>query len=359
MNIAKLRLVNQRLIDKPFTNAADVVHWFGAMQSQDYPNAKWAIGQRMRAATDRSLDDAFNAGEVVRVHAMRPTWHFIAADDLRWILALTSPRVHMFNGGPYRRLELGDVVFRKAHALFRQALAGGKHLTRAELGELLRSKRIVATGQRIAYIAMQAELDGVICSGPIRGKQRTYALVDERVPGQRTLKGDEALAELAHRYFTSHGPATAHDFAWWSGLTITEAKRATQMLTRELESTVLAGKTYWLGGLLPAKVRAPVVHLLPNYDEHVVAYRDHNPSLDPRTPDALRGWGNALTAHLICLNGLVVGGWRRDVVSDHVAVRLALPIRLTAGENTALERALKGYGAFMELPVTHTREKLP
>jgi hypothetical protein len=353
LNIARLRLANQRLVDRPFDNPADVVRWLGALQSQDYPNAKWGIAQRMRSATNRALDAAFNAGEIVRLHALRPTWHFIAADDLHWILALTSPRVQAANARVYRNLELDDVVLNKAHGIFARALEGGRSLTRAELGKALASKRIAATGQRLAYVAMHAELDGVICSGPMRGNAHTYALVDERVRSGRVIKGDEALAELASRYFTSHGPATAHDFAWWSGLTIAEAKRAAQMIERELTAVSVDGKTYWLPSATPAKVKPPVVHLLPNYDEHVVAYRDHGPSLDPRTPDALRGWGNGLTTHMICLNGLVVGGWRRTIAADHVALRLALPIRLSAPEATALKRAIKRYGEFIELPVEH------
>ena len=324
-----------------------MVRWLGAVQSQDYPNAKYAIALRMQAGTDARVSAAFDAGEIVRTHALRPTWHFLAADDLRWILALTGPRVQLANAAQYRRMELDDVVLKKAHAVIRKALQDGQYRTRAELAAILDAKGIRASGQRAAYIAMHAELHGLICSGPTRGKQHTYALVDERVPKGKSFTGDQALAELARRYFTSHGPATLHDFAWWSGQTVGAGKRAVEMLGSDLESMALAGKTYWLTDGVAAKMRAPVMHLLPNYDEHVVAYRDHGPSLDPRNPHALYGWGNGLTPHLVVLNGLVIGGWKRRVERDRVVITPSVPVPLQVREQRALERAAAEYGRYL------------
>ena len=331
--------------------AADVVRWLGAVQSQDYPNAKYAIALRMQASTDAQVSRAFDAGEIVRTHALRPTWHFLAADDLRWILALTGPRVQLANAAQYRRMELDDVVLNKAHTVIRKALQDRQYRTRAELAAILEAKGIRASAQRGTYIAMHAELHGLICSGPARGKQHTYALVDERVPKGKSFAGDEALAELARRYFTSHGPATLHDFAWWSGQTVGAAKRAVEMLGDGLESSVIAGKTYWFTDGVAVKMRAPVVHLLPNYDEHVVAYRDHGPSLDPRNPHALYGWGNALTPHLVVLNGLVIGGWKRRADRDGVVIEPSVPVPLQAREQRALEWAAAEYSRYLGEPV--------
>jgi hypothetical protein len=350
--IARLRLLNQRLVGARMHSAAAVVRWFGAVQAQDYPAAQWGLALRMTGVGNETIQAAFNAGEFVRTHAMRPTWHFVAAEDLRWLLELTSPRVHTVNGHMYRKLELDDVVFRRAHAIFTKTLAGGKHATRAELAHALEAKRIPASGQRLAYLVMHAELAGLICSGPVRGKHHTYMLVDERIAPTRTYAREEALSMLATRYFASHGPATAHDFSWWSGLTVAEARRATQLLSADFTSIDMAGKTYWL----PTTARSAVskqttVHLLPNYDEHVVAYRDHGPSIDPRAPRVLDGWGNALTAHLVVVNGLVVGGWRRTIDPKQVIVRLTLPIPLRKSELAALERAALVYGEFLGLPV--------
>ncbi len=347
MNIAIQRLVNQRLIDKPFETAGEAVGWFGAVQSQDYPNAKWGVAQRMRAATDATLDHAFNAGEIVRVHAMRPTWHFIAARDLPWIQQLTGPRVHVANGYVYRNYELDKAILKKSRAVITKALAGGNQLTRAELGKLLEKNRIVVSGIRLAYIVMHAELDGIVCSGPLRGKQHTYMLVDERIRGATMLRGDAASAELARRYFRSHGPATAQDFAWWSGFTGTQAKQATALIEDELVVETWEGRSFYFYDDIQARFRKPMVHLLPNYDEHVVAYRNHNPSLDPRTPNALRNWGNALTAHLVVLDGLVIGGWRKTVKANRADINFILPIPMQTNERKALEAAIKRYAAFV------------
>ncbi|HEY0674529.1 MAG TPA: winged helix DNA-binding domain-containing protein [Longimicrobiales bacterium] len=352
LDIARLRLLSQRLIGKAFEEPAHAVRWLGAVQAQDFAGAKWGVALRTKDADDARLESAFNAGEIIRTHALRPTWHFIARDDLRWMLALTSARVHMMNGGQYRRMELDDVVLRRTRAVITKALANGRYLTRAELGAELQKKRIVTDGQRLAYIAMHAELEGLICSGPVRGKQHTYALVDERVGAASAPAREEALAMLARRYFASHGPATAHDFAWWSGLTVTEAKRAAQMLADELTCATFEGKTYWFAPELPdLKVKKPIIHMLPNYDEHVVAYRDHGPSLDPRTPRALDGWGNALTSHLVVVNGLVVGGWRRSVERTRAVIQLKVPLSLKTTERNAIRREVNRYGKFLGLPV--------
>jgi hypothetical protein len=351
-NIAHLRLQNQRLLDRPFQKPADVVHWLGAVQSQDYPGAKWGVGQRMAAATDAGLDAAFNAGEILRTHILRPTWHFVTPADLPWMLELSGPRVNQTNVGMYRRLELDDAFFKRTHKIIRKALQDGNYRTRNELGAILAAKGMTAVGQRIAYIAMQAETAGLICSGPVRGKQQTYALVEERTPHRPKHSRDEALAMLATRYFTSHGPATAYDFAWWSGLTVGDARRGIQMLDRSFESVEFENKIYVMRQeAASAPPTLPVVHLLPNYDEHVVAYRDHGPSLDPHTPNALDGWGNALTAHIVVRNGLVVGGWRRTVEAERIAARFDVRIPFKRTETAALKRALGDYARFMGKPV--------
>jgi hypothetical protein len=352
LNIAKERLSNQRLVGERFDAAADVVRWLGAVQAQDYPAAKWGLALRMNEATNDAIDAAFIAGAILRTHVMRPTWHFVAPEDLRWLLALTGPRVQSANARVYRRLELDDVVFRRARAILTKALEGGHSLTRSELGDVLQTKRIVARGQRLAFLIMYAELAGLICSGPLRANQHTYALLEERVPRAPVFGQEEALSILARRYFTSHGPATAHDFAWWSGLTVTHAKRALDSVKGQFESVQTNGKTYWLPPTTTlASTNQPMLHLLPNYDEHVVAYRDHAPSLDPRAPRALDGWGSTLTAHLVVVNGLIVGGWRRRLEPDRVVVQLNRPIPLRPKELTGLKRAARDYGDFLGLPV--------
>jgi hypothetical protein len=351
--IARLRLASQRLTDSKFDNPTDVVRWFGGVQAQDFPFAKWGIGLRMNDPSDATVTDAFNRGEILRTHALRPTWHFLARDDFRWIMELTGRRVHQSNAALYRRLEVDDVVYRKARKLIMNALKDGNYLTRTELAAVLGTKGLVCAGQRMAYIAMRAELDAIICSGPLKGNKQTYALVDERVPTMAKLSFDEALTELARRYFTSHGPATLHDFAWWSGMTIAHGRRATEMLGADVASVHFDDKTYWMtAGLEPARFRSPVAHLLPNYDEHIVAYRDHQPSLDPGAPDALKGWGNGSTTHVVIRDGIAIGGWKRTADGDAPVARMYIRMPINDAERRAVGRAAAAYADFLGLPIS-------
>ena len=224
--IAVQRLDNQRLARQGPRDPADLVAWFGAVQAQDYPAAKWALALRMPdGTTDAGIERAFNDGRILRVHVMRPTWHFVAASDLHWMLELTAPRVHRALTYGYRKLALDLATRNRAAGVIERAVGGGQSLTRAELGACLARAGVVATGVRLALLTAHAELEKVICSGPQRGKQSTYALLAQRAADPTRLSRDEALAELTGRYFRSHGPATIRDFVWWSGLTIADAKR--------------------------------------------------------------------------------------------------------------------------------------
>ena len=353
MNLATLRLHNQRLVGPPLASPREAVRWLGAVQAQDYQGGKWGVAQRTAGADDAALDRAFDAGEILRLHAMRPTWHFVAPEDVRWVLGLTSPRVHAVNGHMYRRLELDEPVFRRAHSIFTRALRDGRCQTRGELAEALEADGIPARGQRLAYLVMHAELEGLLCSGPRQGKQHSYALLEERAPPVPTLSREEALAALAGRYFASHGPATPHDFAWWSGLTVTDARRGIDSLGTSVERVEVDGTAYWMVDSPAAPVPdGPMVHLLPNYDEHVVAYRNHGPTVHPGAREALRGWANAaLDAHLLCVDGLITGGWKRALGKQSAELRVNPLVPLSAEDRAALRRAADDYGRFVGLPV--------
>lgn len=354
-DLAKRRLHNQRLIGAPFETVPEVVRWLCAVQAQDYAGAKWALAQRSTGADSATLDALFAEGAILRTHVMRPTWHFVLPDDIRWMLALTRPRVRAAMASYDRKLELDDAVFARSHARLAAALEGGRHRTRKELAAVLEAGGIAARGQRLGHLMMRAELDAVVCSGPLQGKQFTYALLEERVPPARPRTREEALAELAQRYFASHGPATVRDFAWWSGLTMPDARAGLEEVRPQLEQATVDGNAYWLASpARPVSLPVPALHLLPNYDEHVVAYRDHGPSLDTGAPRALDGWGSALTAHLVVRNGLVVGGWRRTLEKKRVVVKLTLPVVLNPSEQAALEAAAESYGRFLGLPVVLT-----
>jgi hypothetical protein len=277
---------------------------------------------------------------------MRPTWHFVAPADLRWLLALTAPRVHAANAYYYRKLEVDDATCVRAVAAIARALDGGNHLTRDELAASLRAAGVSAAGPRLAYVMMRAELDAVICSGPRRGKQHTYALVDERVPPAPARTRDEGLAELARRYVTGHGPAQVGDLAWWSGLTVADARRGLELAG--LPSRDVDGKTYWTGPRTRRKApTGAMVHLLPNYDECLIAFQDRGDALDPRVedPDV-----EVLSHHFVLSNGRLVGGWRRAQSKGTVLVDCRLLADLDRDEHEALEAAVAGYGRFLGCP---------
>jgi hypothetical protein len=250
--------------------------------------------------TDAHIERAFNDGRILRTHVMRPTWHFVSAGDIRWLLELTARRVHQAIAFGRRHLELTDAIARRASRVIERSLSRRECMTRAELGQSLARAGIVATGVRLALITIYAEVEGVICSGPIRGRQHTYMLLEQRAPGAKRYSRDEALAALTKRYFQSHGPATVRDFVWWSGLTIADARRGLEIAQGRAET--VDGLTYWTIG--PRRPTAPArsVHLLPAYDEYVVAYRDM-----AAVPRANAFFG--LLPPAIVSNGQIIGTW--------------------------------------------------
>jgi hypothetical protein len=350
-DVARLRMHNERLIGTPFAKPDDAVRWLGAVQAQDYPGAKWAVAQRVKACTDADVERAFDDGAILRTHVMRPTWHFVMPEDIRWMLELTAPRVNAAMSYYDQRLELDLAVYRRSNAAIARALRGGNHLTRKELGFVLDRARIVARGQRLGHLMMRAELDAVVCSGPRRGKQFTYALLDERVPPAKTLTRERGMIELAARYFTSHGPATVRDFAWWSGLRVVDAKGAIESLGARIASTAIEGKTYWfVPGKAAARLDDPTIHLLPNYDEFLIAYQDHAISVDPELGGRARG--GIFDNYIIVLNGRVAGGWRRRSAGGETIIETELLVRLNEPQRSALRLAAERYASFLGSPVT-------
>lgn len=350
--IVRRRLANQFLVSPARRSVREIVAALGAVQAQDYGSAKWAIAMRTHGLTDGAVERAFGDGAIIRTHVMRPTWHFVAPADLRWLLALTAPRVHATNAHRYRELGIDREVFRRSHAIIAKALRGGAHLTRTELGQVLSRSRIdTAIPQRLPHLLMGAELDGVICSGPRRGKQFTYALLEERVPPRASMDREAALRELVVRYFTTRGPATPQDFAWWSGLTVNDARRGLDAAGDELERTTFEGRSYWTGPGAPRRrLSSPAAHLLPNFDEYFIGYRDRSAILQAAGSSKLER-GGTLSAHVIALDGQIVGGWTRRVSSSAVRVELTPVVRLTRDQRTAVENAAERYGAFLDLPV--------
>ncbi|HUI89209.1 MAG TPA: winged helix DNA-binding domain-containing protein [Anaerolineales bacterium] len=348
-DIPYLRLVNQHIVKSTFKKPEDVVRWLGAVQSQDYAAAKWAIAQREKNLTDSDIDQAFADGTILRTHVMRPTWHFVAPEDIRWLLALTAPRVHATNAYQYRRLELDKALFQRSNAVLTKALRDGHPLTRNELGLAFRQAGIEIDHLRLSYIIIHAELDALICSGARRGKQFTYALLDERAPANKTSTRDEALAELTRRYLTSRGPATEEDLIWWSGLSRNDGKAGIEMVKSKFENEKIDGKVYWFPSTSCRKNPANNAFLLPNFDEYIVGYADRSAIFDSSHTQKLDARSNPLFQHTIVINGQLAGTWKRTIKKDTVMIELHPFAPLTNSERKVVTIAAQNFGRFLEL----------
>lgn len=348
MGLAERRLFNQKLLGPPFGSADEAVRGLLAVQAQDYPGAKWALGRRVAGIDESAVDELLSSGAIVRTHVMRPTWHFVHRDDIRALLELTAPRVEAVSKYYLNKTGIDAALRKKSNDTLARALAGGARQTRTQLAERLKRAKIDAEGVKLAYLLMCAELDRVVISGGLRGKQHTYALFDEVVPAGKKRKREEILVEVTERYFASHGPALAQDFAWWSGLTIGEAKKgiaASSGLERD-------GEDY----LFAATDRAPPrdakgVLLLPNYDEYLIAYKDRSAAYVPgRFEGAEEG---LLNAHFVVVDGKLAGGWRREVDKKTIRVSAKVVIPLKSAQKAALkieaERYAKFFGRTLEL----------
>lgn len=350
--IPSQRLYHQHISQNRFERPDQIVDWLGAVQAQDYAAAKWALGLRLQNSSDAAIEQAFTEGAILRTHVLRPTWHFVTPANIRWMLALTAPRVHAFNAYQYRQFKLDASIFKKSQATLAGALHGGRQMTRAELGSVLREAAIPTDELRLTLLMMNAELEGVLCSGARQGKQFTYALLDERAPQARPMNKEEALAELARRYFTSRGPATLRDFVWWSGLTTTDARRGLEMIKSQLSEENIAGETYWLcAESTPTETSSPTAYLLPNYDEYVVAYTERGAIYDGLGNDKLDARGNVLFNYVIVIDGQVVGTWKRTIKKAAVEIELTPFGVLTAAQHQAVAHAAQRYGAFLGQPV--------
>lgn len=353
MDIPLYRLHNQRLSKTTFKTPDEVVRWLGAVQAQDYAGAKWALAQRMTDTTDAALDQAFADGSILRSHLLRPTWHFAAPEDIRWLLQLTGPRVQQGNAFMYRQSELDKATFKKSYLVLEKSLRDGRQLTRTELGTAFGKAGIIAKGVRLAYIIMSAELDGLIISGARRGKQFTYALLEERVPAVNAISREEALAEMSRRYFLTRGPATLQDFAWWSGLTMADSRKGIEMVKSMFIREIINGQEYWFNDSKPTKKEsAPRAFLLPNYDEYFIGLKDRSAIGEVARQANIPEYESALIGHVIILNGQIIGGWRRTLGKKEVRVETSLIAKLTKAEKGLIDDAAERFGQFLELPVS-------
>ena len=319
-DIAAQRLNRHHITAQTHSAARDVVAWFGAVQAQDFGAMKWGVGLRLREADDARVEAAIAGRTIVRTWPLRGTLHVVAAEDVRWLLALTGPRMLARAATRYRQLELDDATLQRTETVLQRALESGAQLTREEIARALQRSRIDPSGQRLIHIIQYAAIRGIICHGARRGRQFTFTLLDDWLPAQPPWERERALAELARRYFTSHGPAQLRDYVWWSGLTIADARRGIELVKGELESGEVEGVTYLCGpASIPTHDVKDTCVLLPYYDEYTVAYADRR-AISLRLKSApFPSRGGILDPVIVC-GGQVVGTWKRTLQRDRVAI---------------------------------------
>lgn len=345
-DIAAARLFNQQITATNFTRPEEIVRWFGAMQAQDYPMAKWAIGARIPGATEENVERAIADGKILRTHLMRPTWHFVAAEDIRWLMALSAPQLRSTSRATFRAFGLDAEICRRSNDLIAKMLEGGNHLTRGEIMAELKNSGIDSDNYRASYLMYSAEIDSVVCNGRMRGKQQTYALLDERAPQTAAVSRDEAISELTRRYFTSHAPATLKDFIWWSGLPTADARRGLEMNKSILASEEIDGQIYYLpkASSIPQS-ETNSLYLLPAFDEFMVSYKDRSASLAPdRAGEAVTG--NGIFKPIIVANGKIAGIWKRSYKKDSVVIEKIPFNELNDLDNEAFQIKAREYALF-------------
>ncbi len=342
--VVALRLAAQRLGGARRSGVGEVVSWFGAVQAQDYKGALWGIGQRAGSKSEADVEAAIEAREIVRTWPMRNTLHFVAAADVGWMLDLLAPRAMARARGRYRELGLDDATFAASRVCLERQLRDGGRMTRAEAYAALDGANISPAGQRGIHILGQLAMQGVLCFGPRRDKQATFLLAGEWLPERRALGRDEALGELARRYFTSHGPASAGDFGWWTGLALGDARRAIEIARPELVERTESGVALFGGARRAARKRPAFgVHLLPPFDEYSVAYKNREAIVELRFVPRL----GALLSPAIASEGRIVGTWRRTLARGRVDVVATPFTSFGSAVRRGLEEAAARYGAFL------------
>ncbi len=349
INIVPYRLHIHRLLGPKFATPAAAVAHFGAVQAQDLLASLWALGQRVEDATEATIEQAIAERRIVRTWPLRGTIHFVAAEDVRWLLKLSAERTIRRAFSRHQELELDDATFARSGEVLIEALEGGRQLERHAAYAALEAAGISTVGQRGIHILGRLAQEGLLCIGPRQGKQPTFVLLDEWVPAGREWERDEALSELARRYFTGHGPATLADYTWWSGLAAAEARAGLEAVKGELAQEEIDGQVYWFAPATAAPaLTSPIAHLLPVYDEYVVAYKDRRAILTPEYA-ARSDAGNGIFRAPILIDGQIVGTWTRKLTKEAVVISPNLFRGLSRDEEKALAAAARPYGAFLGL----------
>jgi len=345
-DLSSLRIQNQEIQSQQFSVAKHLVAHMGAMQAQDFLMARWAVGLRLQEPGDASILEAYNKGEIIRTHLMRPTWHFVSCDDVYWMLELTAPQIKTLCKSRDRQLELDESIYNRSNALLEKTLGGGVNLNREELALLYQEANIRTNENRLSHLLMRAELEGIICNGAIKQNKLTYALLSEKVPVRKLLSREESLFELATRYFTSHAPATVRDFIWWSGLSVSDAKKAVEMIKSDFVYVTIDETTYLFRNDQPNISQSNSLYLLPAFDELLIGYTNRSATIcSTHHPIAISN--NGLFRPIIVENGRVTGVWKRITLKTKVIIEVTYFSGVTETIKAALEQEIKKQALFL------------
>jgi hypothetical protein len=347
-NVARLRLINQNIVNDGAKTALEVTQHMGAMQAQDYYGSLWALGLRT-GLTEKEIITVIVDRKIIRTWPQRGTLHFVPAEDTKWLVSLSAER--LLHGARHRqeRLDLSDKILVLSKKALTKALQGNQLLTRPQVMEVLEDAGVSTKGGRGYHILWYLSQSGVIYVGPMQAKQQTFGLLDDLVPQPKSYSRQAGIAELARRYFISHGPATLQDFMWWTGLTAADAKGALEANKSSLQSEKIANKDFWMAKNTALGVDN-TAFLLPGFDEYMLGYKDRSAALHPDYAQAIIPGGNGMFASTIVLDGQVVGTWKRVLKKDHVQITLAPFQRLAKTDIQKIQAAAERYGHFVGLP---------
>jgi hypothetical protein len=344
-DIAYYRLINQQIAATKHTTPKELVSWMGAMQAQDYAMVKWAVGVRLPNASEQLIEKALANGDILRTHLMRPTWHLVSSDDIYWMLELTAPKLKTQSKNRDSSMGLDEASIAKSNKLIEKALQGGKHLTRDEIMVYHSEAGLNVNDNRPAHYMMRAEYDGLVCSGATINKKSTFALLEEIVPKPQPIKREEALARLAQKYFLSHSPATLADFVWWSGLSVTEARKALESVKTKFIQEKIDDEIYIISNSFTDITETPSAFLLPAFDEYLISYKNRSAVITPQNqPRAYNNFGTFKPT--IVVNGQVTGIWRKTVRNKKIQVETELFHPHSKAETEMIELATQKYERF-------------
>ncbi|MFZ0442673.1 MAG: winged helix DNA-binding domain-containing protein [Methanobacterium sp.] len=325
----------------------------GAVQGQDYAGAKWSIGLRLNGIKDSDVEQALKNKTIVRTWALRGTLHFVSASDIHWLLATISPRIISKNTRRYQELKLDKKTLSHSNKILRNALNNDNQLTRSELLKILNQKGISTEGQRGYYILQRASIEGFICQGVTQFNDPTFMSL-EGFPEDK-IDNEAALAELAKRYFHSHGPGTLKDFIWWSGLFAKDARAGLDAIKSKLKKEVIDGVTYWMSSIMYNQLDSPKINLLPGFDEYLLSYKDRSASIDTEQIKKMLTPTNGFFRPTIIINGRVKGTWKRIIKRGKVIIELNPFMPLNDDESEILALEVHRFGEFLGMDIAEIR----